>query len=82
MRNHRFLPRRQCGMPPARVRDGFAMHHENNELFVPNYKMNPVLWSHFRRAYVEAGQIIVKDRKLDTKFDMDEEFVCLSGILY
>ncbi|KGO42792.1 hypothetical protein PEX1_084630 [Penicillium expansum] len=49
-----------------------AMVTGDNQRFIPHYSRSPALFATFRQGYIEAGNIILSDKKLDTKFNMED----------
>ena len=47
-----------------------AMVTGDNQLFIPHYRKSPALFAVFKGEYMRAGEFIVKEKKLDTKFKM------------
>ncbi|KAK4861860.1 hypothetical protein LT330_003895 [Penicillium expansum] len=49
-----------------------AMVTGDNQRYIPHYSRSPALFAIFRQGYIEAGNIILSDKKLNTKFNMDD----------
>ncbi|CAG8044278.1 unnamed protein product [Penicillium nalgiovense] len=49
-----------------------AMVIGDNQHFIPHYSRSPALFATFRQGYIEAGNIILSDRGLKTKFNMED----------
>ncbi|KAI1396237.1 hypothetical protein F4819DRAFT_491721 [Hypoxylon fuscum] len=49
-----------------------AMVTGDNQLFIPHYQRSPKLFSAFGEAYLDAGQRIIVDKKLEKNFNMEE----------
>ncbi|KAK4182151.1 hypothetical protein QBC35DRAFT_518985 [Podospora australis] len=54
------------------VYQGFkgAMVTGDNQLFIPHYEKSPHLYAAFRKGYIEAGQVILQERTLESKFSV------------
>ncbi|GLI72257.1 hypothetical protein PoHVEF18_000427 [Penicillium ochrochloron] len=44
----------------------------DNRLFIPNYQSTPDLFAEFRSGYCKAGEIILAERKLEDRFDIED----------
>ena len=49
-----------------------AMVTGDNQLFIPHYRKSPAIFAVFKEAYTKAGQFILKEKKLDMKFKMED----------
>lgn len=49
-----------------------AMVTGDNQLFIPHCQKSPELFKAFKIAYMDAAETILKDKKMNTKFDMEE----------
>ncbi|KAJ5911329.1 uncharacterized protein N7473_000632 [Penicillium subrubescens] len=49
-----------------------AMVTGDNRLFIPNCQSTPDLFAEFRSGYCEAGELILAERKLEDRFDMED----------
>lgn len=49
-----------------------AMVTGDNQCFIPHYSRSPVLFATFRQGYIEAGNIILSDKKLKNKFNIED----------
>lgn len=49
-----------------------AMVTGDNQRFIPHYSRSPALFATFRQGYIEAGNIILSDKKLKDKFNIED----------
>ncbi|KAJ6186792.1 hypothetical protein N7519_008093 [Penicillium mononematosum] len=49
-----------------------AMVTGDNQSFIPHYLKSPALFATFRQGYIEAGKMILSDKKLQNKFNMED----------
>ncbi|CAG8248708.1 hypothetical protein PENNAL_c0009G00389 [Penicillium nalgiovense] len=49
-----------------------AMVTGDNQSFIPHYSSSPALFATFRQGYIEAGNIILAEKKLQNKFNMED----------
>ncbi|CAK7275112.1 hypothetical protein SEPCBS57363_006511 [Sporothrix epigloea] len=49
-----------------------AMVTGDNQNFIPNLRKTPALFAIFKNAYINAGQKILSEKHLETRFDIDE----------
>ncbi|KAJ5462150.1 hypothetical protein N7530_010355 [Penicillium desertorum] len=47
-----------------------AMVTGDNQSFIPHYLRSPAMFATFRQGYIEAGNMILSDKKLQNKFSM------------
>lgn len=47
-----------------------AMVTGDNQLFIPHYSTSPALFATFKKGYIDAGNIILADKRLHGKFSM------------
>ncbi|KAJ9485026.1 hypothetical protein VN97_g8332 [Penicillium thymicola] len=43
----------------------------DNQRFIPHYSISPTLYAAFRQGYTEADDIILSDKKLKNKFNIE-----------
>jgi hypothetical protein len=48
-----------------------AMVTGDNQSFIPHYLRSPAMFATFRQGYIEAGNMILSDKKLQNKFSME-----------
>lgn len=49
-----------------------AMVTGDNQRFIPHYSRSPALFATFRQGYIEAGNIILSDKGLNSNFNMED----------
>ncbi|OQE13578.1 hypothetical protein PENFLA_c046G10015 [Penicillium flavigenum] len=49
-----------------------AMVTGDNQSFIPHYLESPALFATFRHGYIEAGNMILSDKKLQNKFNIED----------
>lgn len=49
-----------------------AMVMGDNQLFIPHVSKSPELFATFKKGYIDAGNVILSDKKLSDKFSMED----------
>jgi hypothetical protein len=49
-----------------------AMVMGDNQLFIPHVSKSPELFASFKKGYIDAGNVILSDKKLNDKFSMED----------